>query len=321
MAIILFSGTPGTGKTLSVMEFHLLKSLREGRKVYHNIRGVNLHKICAFLDLEYYDLKKLCVYIGEEEGDINDYFKNVEPGSLSIIDEAHSYMSGEKYRSLSHLKQFISLHRHNGNDVILITQHPDDIWSTIIKRVEQTHYLKKHPTKGAEYYKEYIYAKFKIEGEALIEHTRKQNQKIFPLYQSRQFTQKKEINLRASPWQNPQVRFKIGVAVFCIILMIVVISINGVPLMVHAKDTSIEADSLKADKTKIKKENSKNDTLSLLHRVGEFQNIVIPYSIKKCSRGYCDFIASDGSRVVYPKFILDNPSEYPIRFKREYDKK
>ena len=321
MAILLLTGVPGSTKSATGVKRFMIPSLKEGRKVYHNIRGVNLHTISAYLDMEYHQLKKLLIYIGEEDDQVNEYFEKVEPLSMTIIDEAHEYMSGQKYKELSHLKRFISLHRHYGNDVVLITQHVEDLWTTIQRRIEQTYVLRKHPTKEGTF-QSFTYVGFKVEGKHLVEKDYKPDPEIFKLYQSTQLDEEhQEKNLRVRFWEDKRIRRTLYIYGSILLAVVYYISRNGIPLLNRydaPEETEVKNESNRQNDVSTKTNTTKND---IKRKIGEFQNIQIPYTNMSCRDGYCEFTTSDGQKITYPQFMLHQKSEFPIRYNREYQKK
>lgn len=109
--ITLFSGVPGSGKTLRVVSE--LKKLRDAeagtdnvRPIYTNIDGLSDALGCALLE------------------DPRGWF-NLPPGSLVVIDECQRVFPprGSATAVPEYVQRF-DTHRHDGLDVWLITQHP-----------------------------------------------------------------------------------------------------------------------------------------------------------------------------------------------------
>jgi len=59
--------------------------------------------------------------------------------TVVILDECHEYLNPENFAVLRPFVKYISMARHYGHDLILITQHISDIWQPIQKRIHETH--------------------------------------------------------------------------------------------------------------------------------------------------------------------------------------
>ena len=117
--IRLITGIPGAGKTLLAVELILDEMAKGGRPVFANINGLSHEKIRSF------PLEK-----PEEWFDLPD-------GSLIVIDECQQHFpprpSGSKVPEC--VARF-ETHRHQGLDIILVTQHPSLIDQNIRRLVE-----------------------------------------------------------------------------------------------------------------------------------------------------------------------------------------
>lgn len=318
MSIVMISGVPGSGKSIKAVEDFLLPALKEGRDVWHNISGVNIHKIASFLDLPYIKIKKLCHFMGEDEDKVVDgYLSKVPPNTLTILDEAHRYFSPSAYKSLgkSGIKEFISLHRHYGNDIVLMTQHIDDIWSGIKTRIEQTHYLYKNPlSTNQNKYIEKIYIGSDVNKEPLLKKAKEYNKKIFPLYQSRKVTDSGERNYRVNPWL--QKKFIWRLALIVAILSFIIYRVFSTDLIPEVKKKKIdELPAIKVDS--ISKGLDKSD---ILRKIQEIQAPVLVYVSYSCSGNMCKIVSPDGEITIIPKIFFNDEKNMPIRLVAHYDK-
>lgn len=129
MAITLVYGLPGAGKSQYTVEKKILPALKSGRKVITNI-PLNLIYLENMLDIDL----SLIKIIESKLGDFSDTFKDVsdykddwrnERGQapLIVVDEAHfSLGKNRKKEEIIDIEQFFSIHRHEGYDIILMTQ-------------------------------------------------------------------------------------------------------------------------------------------------------------------------------------------------------
>ena len=100
--IILRTGTPGSGKTLATVA-EIVKFIEAGRTVYTNINGLKID--------------------GVEP--LKDSFKDYDVGSVVVIDECQQLPHfSRKFKGVHDDIEFLQTHRHEGLDIILVTQHP-----------------------------------------------------------------------------------------------------------------------------------------------------------------------------------------------------
>ncbi len=103
MSIRLHTGLPGHGKTLMTLDMVNAWATREGREVYYS--GIK-------------DLK-----LTWQEIDPKDW-KSCPPKSIVVIDEAQfTFGKVSKADEVPHIAD-LTVHRHGGIDIVLITQHP-----------------------------------------------------------------------------------------------------------------------------------------------------------------------------------------------------
>jgi hypothetical protein len=162
--ILLYTGKTGDGKTHHIIRNELLPALRQGRRVYTNIDGLNLRAIAAFMDVPYdiimrqvtictgNEIRTLCQLHMLNSGDIDNEGLELEPKSLVIVDEAQMIWASSDWAKFSNRRAFMSLleyHRHFGLDFILITQASKNLDVSVSRtanevcQVERRHYLGK----------------------------------------------------------------------------------------------------------------------------------------------------------------------------------
>lgn len=122
--IILFTGVPGSGKTLRVVsELKKLRDTEEGsqRPIFTNISGLSDILQCAVLELP------------------REWYK-LPAGSLVVIDECQRHFPPRgSGAAVPEYIQLFDTHRHSGLDVWLITQHPKLI-DSFIRNLVGRHY-------------------------------------------------------------------------------------------------------------------------------------------------------------------------------------
>ncbi len=140
MAINGISGRPGSGKSYEAVIRHILPALKDGRMVVTNI-PLNVDWFCQFIGEHCRDL------IVQIDGGFHNYggkryFSDVEhflryqewrneknQGVYFIVDECHLPMpktagtGDSKVFTQPELKEYLSMHRHYGHDILLLTQN------------------------------------------------------------------------------------------------------------------------------------------------------------------------------------------------------
>lgn len=131
MALTLYAGRPGSGKSYSVVEYVVIPALKKGRHVVTNI-PLRVEDLCAVYGGEITQLPLDCL----DDPSLPDLFPH---GAVCIIDECwHRWPSGQKVSNAS--KQdlhWLKEHRHrvdssgNAMQVVLVTQNPSDLASWV----------------------------------------------------------------------------------------------------------------------------------------------------------------------------------------------
>jgi len=165
--ITFMVGPPGSGKTLISLQRYVLRALKEGRKVYHNIRGLDFVKIANFLDIDPYIIEQSLDYmyspfIEEWAKDNNlhneflrlgeikfeqKYIKQLEvfyktkveeilktipflvKDYLIVLDEAQNFIGANDHKERKNVDffEYATTHRHHGHELLIVTQHEDNV--------------------------------------------------------------------------------------------------------------------------------------------------------------------------------------------------
>ncbi|SKB73696.1 zonular occludens toxin domain-containing protein [Luteibacter sp. 22Crub2.1] len=118
--IYLITGTPGSGKTLSAMEL-IEKWGREhpGRLIYSaNIDGQSFPGVLPL-----------------DDSGVLEWHKQCAKDSLVVVDEAQRYWRASRGGDPSQAIIEMETHRHDGIDIVLMTQHPTFVHANIRKLV------------------------------------------------------------------------------------------------------------------------------------------------------------------------------------------
>jgi len=201
MAIKVYTGRMGSGKTYEVVTVVILGALRHGRRVVSNIAGLNFEEMRCVLLADGVDESAMgsIVQIGHEAVTAKGFWKTdgsqpsfIEPGDLLVLDEVWRFYDGFS-QPPEPVLNFFRMHRHfvhaqTGQtcDVALITQDIADIGRKIRPVVEETYYMEKLTALGsARHYRVDIYSGAKKSRDHPVRSIqRTYNLAYFCLYQS-----------------------------------------------------------------------------------------------------------------------------------------
>jgi zona occludens toxin len=135
MPIKLFTGLPGSGKSLSAVEILVAEAKKADRRPIYS-----------------------CGIDGLVEGlaqPLTDplTWESLPDGSLIVVDEAQKYFPTRRMTDPTPPIRALSEHRHRGFDFVLVTQHPTMLDSYVRKLVsEHVHVIRRFGTKFADRY-------------------------------------------------------------------------------------------------------------------------------------------------------------------------
>lgn len=116
MALSLYTGIMGSGKSYELVSQVVVPALRDGRRVVSNIEGLNLQALSDYLDL---DLTDKLVLVSDESPLAPDFWYHpltnpkavTQPGDVVVLDEAwRMFPSGSKLDPA--ILEFFRKHRH-----------------------------------------------------------------------------------------------------------------------------------------------------------------------------------------------------------------
>jgi len=322
--VYAYTGLPGSGKTLSSLVL-LVSELRAERHVFTNIAGLDPLMISYVLSakggkvysrshVEKYlhrftlsygnelaaESKRFCV---ARKGGIVDYY-NSEGLSLLIkdvmachetvviLDECHEYLNPENFASLRPFVQYISMARHYGHDLILITQHITDIWVPIQKRIHETHDFFRGQLGIRTQYKERVYYGSNILTAPGYVRQRMDDKSLYKLYKSHESGAKERMNYM-SIWKSWKF---VGLLLFLLALIVIMI--------LSFRYTFGYVERLKSPSPA---------AVQAVPRYSENSNIVyVKYVV--CGNFNCRAVRPDGTSITLP---LDYDSgKYPIEVRK-----
>lgn len=145
MAISVYTGRPGSGKSYEVVRNVILPAFKAGRRIVTNIDGIDERAIERYLEPAGGDVEtvlKFGTILKVNDDDITkqgffptsetDSWAIVRPGDLVVIDEAQNfYLQGEKVQKADF--KYFRYHRHYtaengvGSDIVLLCQRFSDL--------------------------------------------------------------------------------------------------------------------------------------------------------------------------------------------------
>ena len=203
MAIIVYTGVMGSGKTYEAVSTAALTALRQGRRVVTNISGFNYEAIREHLgdlkDGSHLDADRVLVvnssritepYFFYDPDVVHDSV--VKPGDLVLIDEVWAFWGTGLKLSTEHQK-FFRMHRHYSEtgtgtscDLLIMIQDLASLHRFIRGVVQSTFKFSKMVTLGlTSRYRVEVYEGNKQNRATLVSaNVNKYDKRIFPLYKS-----------------------------------------------------------------------------------------------------------------------------------------
>ncbi|HDL7430034.1 TPA: hypothetical protein PXN84_004316 [Yersinia enterocolitica] len=252
MAVSLYMGVMGSGKSYEVVSSVIVPAYSRGRRVVTNITGINEDLIKQYC-LDNFNEQELgeIVFVNSKEV-LNDnffpYYSDDESekdklaaietvcryGDLICLDELWSIWPSENKIPEQH-KRFISMHRHMSNvetgvscDLVIINQSNAELPRYVRDRVQTTFKMTKLTSLGFnKNYRVDVFTGAKTFKSNKIQHfIRRYDKKIFPLYKSYESANGKEviIDKRQSLFSSKLLWVKLGffiaLLIICIFLFI-----------------------------------------------------------------------------------------------------
>ncbi len=143
--LVFHEGLPGAGKSYEACVYHIIPALQQGRVVTTNIEGINHDKFAEITGIPVAIVKKLlfCVFHPEIADLEQRYsaqlssFLSVPNDSLLVIDEIQNLHPSGRQKLSPEWSKFITEHRHNGLDIILMGQDKRDVHALWRRRIQR----------------------------------------------------------------------------------------------------------------------------------------------------------------------------------------
>lgn len=138
--IVFHEGLPGAGKSYEACAMHILPAVEKGRRVVTNIEGINHEKFSELTHIPLLDLREqlICVFDHDIEEQKRLFLEYSGKDALIIIDEIQNLFPQERAKLNEDWNRYISEHRHDGLDIVLMGQDRRDchnMWRRRIQRV------------------------------------------------------------------------------------------------------------------------------------------------------------------------------------------
>lgn len=199
--IIGFVGTPGSGKTYDAVK-KILDNLKLGRKVVTNIDGLDNEKcreyIKTYAGLDDYQLGSRLIHVSNEKMQHISTF--AENGSMIVIDEVHRLFSNRDWQTEKNkvFVEWASVHRHQGIDIVLVTQDLEKIDKHARSLIEWSYFYRKVNFFGSlvsNKYLRYTYSGDDHNSKPLAKNMLPYDHKVFRCYKSYVSSDIKEIGV------------------------------------------------------------------------------------------------------------------------------
>ena len=165
MALTLYSGVPGSGKSYALMQQVILPAYKSGRRVVTNLDGIKPDAIKEYC-LEKWpdaDLGEIVVVTREQLHDATFYPTSEWPpekafldgGDFLVVDEFGTLFPSTGKLPVPTLKGFLAYHRHfvgvDGRtcDVVIATQSIRDVHKEVLSYLEASYKFRKLKSLGA----------------------------------------------------------------------------------------------------------------------------------------------------------------------------
>lgn len=193
--IICYEGLPGSGKSYEAVK-KIAATLRQGRTIYTNIDGLadddlqgDDHRECLrfYCDMSEDQFKRQFQPMSNEKA--KNFWEFVKPGALIVVDEVHKLWDNRSWQSTSNraFNEWCSTHRHEGYDLILITQSIEKIDSHVRSMIQWTYRFKKIDYFGGMVSKRYrmkVYQEVQVDKDPISTKHMVYSDEIFKLYKS-----------------------------------------------------------------------------------------------------------------------------------------
>lgn len=139
--ITFLEGLPRSGKSYSAMKESIIPALKEGRKVFSNVEGLEHGKVAALVGISIPRCCELLIQLTREQ--MPNVYEHVQNDALIVLDEVQDYWPTGRQKLSPQMTEFITQHGHRGLDIIIMGQSIKDVHALWRRRVERKNYFLK----------------------------------------------------------------------------------------------------------------------------------------------------------------------------------
>lgn len=244
MAIKLYTGLQGSGKSYEVVSVVILGALRDGRRVVSNIAGLNYEAMRELLITEGVPELRIgtLLQVHHDQIQAENFFRTdtdekngietiIQPGDVVCIDEIWRFWETPK-QVTPRTQNFFRMHRHMVHpdtnfacEIVLITQSVDDVIRKIRSVVETTYVMTKHIELGTDkHYRIDIFSRAITHRAApLNTYQKTYNPFYFDLYKSHSNSAdgvdavEKSIGRKATVWNKPILKYGVPLSLLAFV--------------------------------------------------------------------------------------------------------
>lgn len=148
MAIYLYYGKIGDGKTYHVLSNEVVPAARKGRKIYTNLDGLNVRRLSQYVDREvdvvqWEKVEDIRAAFNLDQDDKEGVSLKVDRGALLIVDEAQMIFDSRQWKDTGPgVLRLCEYHRHFGLDIVFITQSPGRLDKSLCRLANESLHVK-----------------------------------------------------------------------------------------------------------------------------------------------------------------------------------
>ena len=162
MAIYLYYGKIGDGKTYHVLANEVVPAARKGRKIYTNLDGLNVRRLAQYVDREvdvvqWEKVEDIRAAFNLDQDDKEGVSLKIDRGSLLIVDEAQMIFDSRQWKDTGPgVLRLCEYHRHFGLDIVFITQSPGRLDKSLCRLANESLHVKNLRFLGSMFGKRYV---------------------------------------------------------------------------------------------------------------------------------------------------------------------
>jgi hypothetical protein len=162
MAIYLYYGKIGDGKTYHVLANEVVPAARKGRKIYTNLDGLNVRRLSQYVDrevdvIQWESVDQIRAAFNLAQDDKEGASLVVDRGALLIVDEAQMIFDSRQWKDTGPgVLRLCEYHRHFGLDIVFITQSPGRLDKSLCRLANESLHVKNLRFLGSMFGKRYV---------------------------------------------------------------------------------------------------------------------------------------------------------------------